>query len=72
MVTIAPAHPELRHSDPVYDDLLLGVDSGAGPGPAAPRVPDTDLVIVPGPMTVHSLHSVITFLPKAWSSRVSE
>ena len=57
----APAHPELCHGDPVYDDLLPGVHGGAGPRPAAPRVPDAraHLVIVPGALTRHTLQYLL-------------
>ena len=51
-------HPVLCDPDAVYDDLLPDVHGGAGPRPAAPRVPDAraHLVIIPRPLTVHSLH----------------
>ena len=57
--SIESAHPELPDSDPVYDDLLPGVDGSAGPCSTAPRMPDTGahLIIVPGSLTRHPLNS---------------
>ena len=59
-VSIPTAHPELSDGDPVYDDPLPGVHGGAGPRPAAPRVPDTRghaVLSVPGALTRHTLHT---------------
>ena len=78
MESVKSAHPELPDSDPVYDDLLPGVDGGAGPRPAAPRMPDAGahLVIVPGSLTRHPLNSsscpwivispVVTWMLEDW------
>ena len=45
----------------MYDEPLPGVHGGAGPRPAAPRVPDARghaVLSVPGALTRHTLHTV--------------